>query len=201
MSRRIKNPVTIGCARPDCRRTFLYRGPSKKYCSLRCQGTEANRRHRKKYPPCPKIGICVCCFIVFESTRRGAKYCSSRCRSRINSRRERKQHPERCAKYKKRWCKQNPMRTKVQNKRADLKKHYGLTLEQKEARIAAQDYRCAVCGTTEPGGRGAWCTDHDHKTGILRDELCHNCNAALGMVKENPNVLQSLIEYLKKWSL
>lgn len=50
---------------------------------------------------------------------------------------------------------------------------------------------CEVCGSTK---RISY--DHDHLTGKHRGWLCGNCNAALGMVKDNKQTLQGLIEYL-----
>ena len=41
------------------------------------------------------------------------------------------------------------------------------------------------------------CVDHNHETGAVRGLLCHGCNAGLGLLRENPNVILGLIEYLK----
>ena len=41
------------------------------------------------------------------------------------------------------------------------------------------------------------CVDHNHETGAVRGMLCHGCNAGLGLLRENPNVILGLIEYLK----
>ena len=38
--------------------------------------------------------------------------------------------------------------------------------------------------------------DHDHDTDEPRGLLCHNCNVALGLVNDDPTVLQGLIDYL-----
>ena len=43
--------------------------------------------------------------------------------------------------------------------------------------------------------------DHDHDTGVIRGVLCHNCNAAEGLVKKTPisllNWAKTLVEYLE----
>lgn len=39
--------------------------------------------------------------------------------------------------------------------------------------------------------------DHDHKTRNVRGLLCHNCNRALGLLKDNINSLKSAISYLE----
>lgn len=41
------------------------------------------------------------------------------------------------------------------------------------------------------------CFDHNHDTGQFRGWLCQNCNSALGFVKDNKEILERLIKYLK----
>ena len=50
---------------------------------------------------------------------------------------------------------------------------------------------CEACG-----GNNKISFDHDHQTGEHRGWLCHNCNTALGLLKDNINTLQNLIGYL-----
>lgn len=38
--------------------------------------------------------------------------------------------------------------------------------------------------------------DHDHKTRVIRGILCGHCNSVLGHTKEDPNIIQSIINYL-----
>lgn len=54
---------------------------------------------------------------------------------------------------------------------------------------------CDACGR-EPGARSLH-LDHDHKTGKFRGWLCAGCNASLGHCKDDPEILGSLIDYLK----
>lgn len=84
-----------------------------------------------------------------------------------------------------------------------LKTKYGITLEQKEQLFKAQGRVCAVCNSDNVGrsisGKDVkWPVDHDHKTGKVRGILCHNCNMALGNVKESIDTLKQLISYLEK---
>jgi hypothetical protein len=71
-------------------------------------------------------------------------------------------------------------------------KTYGLTLEEVEAMKAQQGGVCAICGT-EPE---RWVVDHDHESGAVRGALCDTCNRALGLLKDNPDVLLSAAAYL-----
>ena len=80
----------------------------------------------------------------------------------------------------------------------DLKRLYGITLNEYNQMLLDQNHQCAVCGTTEPGGKhGKFMVDHCHTTGRVRGLLCKRCNIALGEVEDNTQVLQSMIEYLQ----
>ncbi len=81
-----------------------------------------------------------------------------------------------------------------------LEKQYGITLEQYDQILAAQNGGCAICSTTVPGGSGGryFAVDHNHLTGKVRQLLCSSCNTALGYVKDNINTLEKMIDYLKK---
>jgi hypothetical protein len=92
------------------------------------------------------------------------------------------------------------VRTKLQQKIASrkhkLKTMYGLTLEQFDAMYAAQEGCCAICKSYVL--KAAICIDHNHSTGKVRDLLCRNCNAGLGLFQEHIAVLQTAIAYLSK---
>lgn len=78
------------------------------------------------------------------------------------------------------------------------KKKYGVTPDQVDAALAAQGYGCAICETTEPGGRfNEWQVDHDHKTGEFRGVLCYRCNQLLGYARDSTVILDSASSYLK----
>lgn len=75
-----------------------------------------------------------------------------------------------------------------------------------EVMLANQGGGCAVCHTTEPGGRwGTWHVDHDHNCcptmkscgHCVRGLLCSNCNTALGKFNDNAEVLANALAYLK----
>ena len=69
-----------------------------------------------------------------------------------------------------------------------------------EQRFAEQNDSCAICKSPNAGGRGAFHADHNHKTKQPRGVLCHNCNVALGNFQDDPEILQTAIEYLKKYA-
>lgn len=76
---------------------------------------------------------------------------------------------------------------------------YGLTVAQVDAMLAAQDGACAICQTQNPsrGRTLGWFVDHDHKTRLVRGILCNNCNRAIGLMKDDPSILERAVAYLR----
>jgi hypothetical protein len=75
-------------------------------------------------------------------------------------------------------------------------KRYGLEPGQFERLLAEQDGKCAICREECPR-QFELSVDHCHVTGTVRGLLCQNCNAALGMFKDDPALLARAIDYLK----
>jgi len=78
-----------------------------------------------------------------------------------------------------------------------LKNRFGITYEQWLEIFEAQGRCCKVCGSSEPGTKKGWHTDHDHVTGRMRGILCHSCNILLGLAKDDICRLEKAIIYLK----
>lgn len=96
------------------------------------------------------------------------------------------------------WYNRTIERRKELAKEQHFRRKYGLTIEQRDAMIVAQNFSCAACFTQDSGVQG-WNVDHDHKTGKVRAILCPSCNVALGRVKDSKERLQQLIQYLDKF--
>lgn len=90
------------------------------------------------------------------------------------------------------WREANPDKCRC----SDLRKNYGITLEEYNQRLAEQDYSCKICNTTEPGHRGTFHVDHNHITGAIRGLLCHRCNTGIGLLQDSPTLLLSAHRYL-----
>lgn len=82
-------------------------------------------------------------------------------------------------------------------KNARLKSTYGITLDQYEAMLKEQEHSCAICGVHQGKLAKELAVDHCHTKGHVRKLLCHYCNTTLGLVKEDVEVLQNMINYLK----
>lgn len=74
-----------------------------------------------------------------------------------------------------------------------LKRNYGLTIEDYDAMVAAQNSRCAICDRDRP-----LVVDHCHTTGQVRSLLCSPCNTALGLMEEDPDRVWAILSYLEK---
>lgn len=83
-----------------------------------------------------------------------------------------------------------------------LKFKYDLSIEQYNDILKRQNYKCAICNCpVEQSGR--WkrlYVDHNHKTGQLRELLCNKCNTTLGLINEDINILNNMINYINKWN-
>lgn len=85
-----------------------------------------------------------------------------------------------------------------------LKRMYGITQQDYDVMLTEQNNQCAICETTEPGGRHTsnyFVVDHCHDTGKVRKLLCHKCNTAMGLLGDNVSVIESMIKYLETHSV
>lgn len=96
-----------------------------------------------------------------------------------------------------RWKKSHPINTKRSQLKQNLKRAYGITIEEYDAMLMAQGGLCLICHTDSPGGRGRFNVDHDHDTGKIRGLLCQSCNIAIGHMREDPKRLRSAADYLE----
>jgi hypothetical protein len=76
------------------------------------------------------------------------------------------------------------------------KGRYGLPIGAFERMLAEQKGTCAICETSDPGGKGTFHVDHCHDTGIIRGLLCHNCNVGIGNMRHSTDLLRRAITYL-----
>jgi Recombination endonuclease VII len=104
--------------------------------------------------------------------------------------------------YYRAWNKANPHARRAKH----LADKYDITIPEYDAMHAAQGARCAICNREEQrpdnqrrGLKRKLAVDHDHKTGMVRDLLCGNCNTMIGEADEDSARLFAAIQYLAKW--
>ena len=99
------------------------------------------------------------------------------------------------------WRKNNPEKVKKLNSQSRVRKYFGISREEYDARLRSQNGLCASCG--EPFiGTGkeplAPALDHCHDTGKLREFTHNNCNKGLGFFNHSPAKLKKAAEYLER---
>lgn len=87
-----------------------------------------------------------------------------------------------------------------QKKNNYIKNRHGITLQEYNAKLAEQDFVCAICGVELSEGDPNTHLDHCHKSGKLRAFLCTNCNRGLGHFKDSIDNLQKAVDYLNSHS-
>ncbi len=95
-------------------------------------------------------------------------------------------------------------RRRRENRRAvksdELYTKFRIRIDDYERMLSDQDGVCAICKQSETqtlnGAVKSLAVDHCHASGRVRGLLCGHCNTALGKVKDDPEILRSMIEYL-----
>lgn len=139
-------------------------------------------------------------FIRNRSTPSGVGgYCRPCAAERAKKRRL---NDPRAAVYAKDWSRKNKDKMRVYRRRNLLKNQYGLSIEDYEQMVEAQNGLCAVCEKEPEGGRHeVLYVDHDHATGRTRLLLCAKCNFAIGLLGDDVEVARRLVAYLQRFML
>ncbi len=105
-------------------------------------------------------------------------------------------------KARQKWAASNPERSHLSQRQRNLKHRFGVDLEWYEEQFKKQNYSCAICETKTnktAGERQFWnfSVDHCHESGKIRGILCNNCNRALGLFQDNPELLKKAVNYVE----
>ena len=85
----------------------------------------------------------------------------------------------------------------------DLRRRFGITLDQYEQMYREQNGRCAICGDVSKvidnrtGKPRMLAVDHCHRKGHVRKLLCQGCNQGLGNFRDDPVLLKKAAAYLE----
>ena len=87
-------------------------------------------------------------------------------------------------------------------KTAYYERNYGITETEYRKRLEDQDHKCHLCGSDgfligKNGHSEKLAVDHCHATGTVRKLLCHNCNRALGLLKDDPDLMRRAAAYIE----
>lgn len=98
--------------------------------------------------------------------------------------------------YKKDYFKKNPEKAKEQIFKSLMwRSKVKMTYTEFKEMLKGQNGKCVICGKVD---RRRLSVDHCHKTGKVRGLLCHSCNVALGLFKDDIKLLKKAIIYLTK---
>ena len=89
-------------------------------------------------------------------------------------------------------------------KNSYYKRQYGITDAELAQMKQEQDNKCFLCGSEgflmdKNKHVEKLAVDHCHETGKVRKLLCHNCNRALGLFKDNPDVIRKAADYVEEY--
>jgi hypothetical protein len=111
-----------------------------------------------------------------------------------------KANPDKVNARTKAWYAKYPEKARSKARRINLRRNYGITMEQYEMMYAAQEGLCAICGREETSARFTYLAiDHCHHTGDIRGLLCSRCNIVIGQMEENPDLLRKAAAYIERF--
>jgi hypothetical protein len=96
------------------------------------------------------------------------------------------------------WKKENPERMSELERKSVLNRKYGLSLEEYDEMLKAQNGRCAICERLPKEGQLLH-VDHCHRSDKVRALLCFKCNSGLGCYYDNPELLMKAARYLQEF--
>lgn len=85
---------------------------------------------------------------------------------------------------------------------AYLMRNYGIDSARYTQMLDEQDHRCKICSgegfvMNKEHHKLKLVVDHCHSTGRVRGLLCHNCNRALGLLKDDVERILKAADYVK----
>jgi hypothetical protein len=77
-----------------------------------------------------------------------------------------------------------------------MRRQFGLEEQDYFAFQNSQGAVCAICEKPCFTGKRL-AVDHDHGTGLVRGLLCAHCNRAIGLFRDDPQMLRRAVDYLE----
>lgn len=76
-----------------------------------------------------------------------------------------------------------------------VKAYFGISLQEYNS-LADKATHCKICQTSFSSSFDKQ-LDHCHESKMIRGFLCHKCNKALGLFKDDPLILEQALKYLQ----
>lgn len=93
------------------------------------------------------------------------------------------------------YAEKNAFKISQQVRERKFKSRYGITKAEYDLLCASQDFSCAICDDQILHPQRLH-VDHDHTTGEIRGLLCGKCNRGIGLLRDDPIILEKAIKYL-----
>lgn len=164
---------------------------------------EPHYRKLRKYgdatyePPQPANKRCRRCWVTkpiddfYRKGENGHRHLCKPCYVAVAAERN---VPEAHATHMRNWRRANPSGQLD----ASLRYRFGITGDDYQRLLAAQNGVCAICAGTN--GDRRLCVDHDHNDGHVRGLLCGECNSGLGLLGDSASRLLAAAAYLDERS-
>ncbi len=127
-----------------------------------------------------------------------ADYLRNRERILERARAYHKRNKQRIADRKKSYESQE--RNRIRRKFRIIKNKFNISESQWHEALFDQGNACAICRNSDFGHYGP-VIDHCHVAGHFRGLLCSNCNTAIGLLRNNPMIMENARTYLLKEEL
>lgn len=154
--------------------------------------------------------VCTRCLVwkpwdKFSKHHRGSNGHSARCKDcyRLDYRSNR----ESILKSKSVYRAENRNVLRKRNRKHQLKRLYGLSVEEFDKLFLSQGKSCAICAR-KLHKQGRWSgkgsrknvahVDHDHNNGEVRGILCGDCNWAIALLNDDPSNCIGAANYLEQ---
>lgn len=86
----------------------------------------------------------------------------------------------------------------LSSRNSNLGAKYKISHDDYEELLKKQDNKCVTCLTDVPiKAGGVLDIDHCHTSGKVRGLLCHNCNIAIGLARDDSDILRNMASYLE----
>lgn len=86
-------------------------------------------------------------------------------------------------------------------KKEAIKNSHGIDIQEYNNMQIKQNNKCLICGKEESmklhSNIKFLCVNHCHDSGKIRGLLCNSCNVGLGCFKDNIELIEKALDYLK----
>lgn len=135
----------------------------------------------------------------YDRERYKKKYAENPEFFRNRARKNYEENKEYYAAYSKKYNKDKKEYFRQKSRDRLLKIKYNMGAEDYTTMLSEQNGGCAICGS--PPEEGCFLkVDHCHNSEKVRGLLCNNCNTGIGLLKEDIDIMEKAIKYIKEHS-